>query len=65
MNGYGFGWVSVCKPFQDFTITTLFQTNSDPQGNRAFVQMPLLTRGEEWLKSDECSSEVTIHVFFH
>lgn len=27
------------------------------KGNRAFVQMPLLTRGEEWLKSDECSSE--------
>lgn len=27
------------------------------KGNRAFVQMPLLRRGEEWLKSDECSSE--------
>jgi len=27
------------------------------KGNRAFVQMPLLTSAEEWLASHECSSE--------
>ncbi|XP_020612551.1 serine/threonine-protein kinase 31-like [Orbicella faveolata] len=30
-------------------------------GNRAFVQMPVLMSGEEWLASHECSSEVSIH----
>lgn len=51
--------------FKILPLLLFFKLISDPQGNRAFVQMPLLTRGEEWLKSDECSSEVTIHVFFH
>ena len=51
--------------FKVLPLVTFFQLISDPQGNRAFVQMPLLTRGEEWLKSDECSSEASIHVFSH
>lgn len=46
-------------------LLLFFELICDPQGNRAFVQMPLLKRGEEWLKSDECSSEASIHVFSH
>ncbi|KAJ7381108.1 RNA catabolic process [Desmophyllum pertusum] len=30
------------------------------KGNRAFVQMPLLMSGEEWLASHKCSSEVSM-----
>ena len=51
--------------FKILPLLLFFKLICDPQGNRAFVQMPLLTRGEEWLKSDECSSEASILVFSH